>query len=381
MPTLRDIYTHLQNEQGALMHTLRRLVEHETPTDNKAAIDRAQEFLAGEFDALEAQVAVLPQAEAGNQLRVTFNAQAAGPQLTILTHIDTVYPLGTLAEMPYHEDGQLAYGPGIFDMKGGIVIALYALKALRDLAAPLARRVVFVVTSDEETGSHTSRALIEDEARRSDTVLVLEPGVGPHGAIKTWRKGIGGFRLAIKGRAAHAGADPDKGRSAIVEMSHQVLRIHALNNPAKGTSVNVGVLNAGTRSNVVPAEAVAQIDVRVMTTAEWDRIAQTMNGLSPVTPDTTLAVSGALNRPPMERTPAILSRYAVAKELAAQIGYALDETGTGGGSDGNFTAALGIPTLDGLGAVGNGAHSPSEFVTMPALPKRAALIAGLLRTL
>jgi glutamate carboxypeptidase len=240
---------------------------------------------------------------------------------------------------------------------------------------------VFLVTSDEETGSRTSRALIEDEARKSDSVLVLEPGVGPHGALKTWRKGVGEFFVSVTGRASHAGADPDKGRSATVELAHQVLQIHALNDLERGTSVNVGVVRGGTRRNVVAAGALAEVDVRVMTQSEWTRIQQAMQALTPLTPDTSLEVRGELNRPPMERTPEAVQRYELARQIAAQIGYELSETGTGGGSDGNFTAALGVPTIDGLGAVGNGAHSANEFILVSMLPKRAALVAGLLMEL
>ncbi len=384
-----QIHTYLQSQRDAMLKTLRALVEHETPTDDKAAIDRAQKFLQSEFESLGSNVEVLTQAAAGNHLRVTFPSQGGGAssQLTLLTHVDTVYPHGTLATMPFSvkpsRSGrlQLAYGPGTFDMKGGIVIGLYALKALRELGLAPKRNVVFLVTSDEETGSRTSRALLEDEARRSDTVLVLEPGVGPTGALKTWRKGVGEFIVSVKGRASHAGADPERGRSANVELAHQVLQMHALNDLERGTSVNVGIVQGGTRRNVVAADAHAEIDVRVMTQAEWTRIEQAMCRLKPVTADTTLDVRGELNRPPMERTPQIVQRFKLAKQIAAQIKYELNETGTGGGSDGNFTAALGIPTIDGLGAVGNGAHSNNEFIVVDMLPKRAAVVAALLMEL
>ncbi len=379
------LYAYLQSQQGAMLSTLRALVEHETPTDDKAALDRAQEFLYGEFESLGGEVAIHAQSGAGNHLRVAFDVpgrrREGSGQLTILTHVDTVYPAGTLAAMPFRDEGKLARGPGIFDMKGGIVIGLFALRALRALGVAPARRVVFLVTSDEETGSRTSRALIEDEARKSDSVLVLEPGVGPHGALKTWRKGVGEFFVSVTGRASHAGADPDKGRSATVELAHQVLQIHALNDLERGTSVNVGVVRGGTRRNVVAAGALAEVDVRVMTQSEWTRIQQAMQALTPLTPDTSLEVRGELNRPPMERTPEVVQRYELARQIAAQVGYELSETGTGGGSDGNFTAALGVPTIDGLGAVGNGAHSANEFIVVSMLPRRAALVAGLLMEL
>ena len=378
---LLPVFEYLTSQREALLHTLRTLVEHETPTDDKAAIDRAQEYLSGEFDALGADIRVIPQAGAGNHLRAEFFGDGAMPQLTVLTHVDTVHPAGTLASMPFHAEGRLAHGPGVFDMKSGIVIGLYAVKALQALNMVPRRKIVYLVTSDEEIGSPSSRALIEAEARCSDTVLVLEPGAGPHGALKTWRKGVGHYSLTVTGRASHAGADPERGRSAIVEMAHQVLRLHALNDSKAGTTINVGVMSGGTRPNVVPAESRAEIDVRVMSVAEAQRIEGIMQSLEPVTPDTVLQVSSGLNRPPMERSPHGMARFEVAKGLAAQIGYELTETGTGGGSDGNFTAALGVPTLDGLGAVGNGAHSPNEFVLISMLPKRAAVLAGLLMEL
>lgn len=413
---IQNIYDYLQSQREAMLETLRALVEHETPTDDKAAIDAAQEFLYGEFESLSGHIEVITQREAGNHLRAEFAVDDSGNaphltsprrgeeppppfrerasearvrvnaarQLTLLTHVDTVYPKGTLATMPFGLEPsrsgrfQRAHGPGIFDMKGGIVIGLYALKALRELQLQPKRKLVVLVTSDEETGSRTSRALIEHEALNSDAVLVLEPGVGPTGALKTWRKGVGELVVTIRGRASHAGAAPFFWRSANVELAHQILKIHALNDFEKGTTINVGIVQGGTRRNVVAAEARAECDVRVMTQAEWERIERVLSRLKPITPDITIEVRGELNRPPMERTPAILARYEIAKQIAAQIDYSLEETGTGGGSDGNFTAALGIPTLDGLGAVGNGAHSDKEFIVVEMLPKRAALVAGLL---
>jgi glutamate carboxypeptidase len=373
---IRQLYDYLQTRQDDMVETLRALVEQETPTDNKTAIDEAQAWTRAQFEAIGGVSELIPQVTAGNHQRVSWGKGAG--QLLLLTHIDTVHPLGTLAQMPFRREGKLAHGPGIFDMKGGIIIGLYALHALRALNLQPKRTVVLLVTSDEETGSRTSRALIEAEARQSETVIVLEPGVGPQGDFKTWRKGIGSFHLAVTGRASHAGADPERGRSAVVELAHHILQLHALNDLEKGTTLNIGVVTGGTRSNVVAAEASAHIDVRVMTQAEWERLERTVMSLKPVTPDTTVTYTGNLNRPPMERTPAIVARYALAKQLAAHIDYDLKETGTGGGSDGNFTAALGVPTLDGAGAVGNGAHSANEFVLVPMLPKRAALLAALL---
>jgi glutamate carboxypeptidase len=267
------------------------------------------------------------------------------------------------------------------DMKAGIVIALFAVEALRKFRPNVARRVVFLSTGDEEIGSGSSRKLIEAEARKSAAVLVMEPANGLAGQLKTARKGVGEFEVHITGRAAHAGADIEKGRNAVVELAKQIGKMERFTEPARGITVNVGVISGGTRSNVVPAEAVARVDVRIARLADRERIERKFRALRPTAPDLQLEVKGGLNRPPLERTAGVAKLFRLAQQLGACMGLQLEEASVGGASDGNFTAALGIPTLDGLGGVGDNAHSPDEFVVMDSLPKRAALLAGLLASI
>lgn len=367
----------LRERQAEMIAHLARLVELESPTDDKAAIDRLGAVLADELRGLGATVTIQRQERAGDHLLARWGMAPGG--ILLLCHMDTVWNLGTLAQMPISlRDGRL-YGPGAFDMKGGIVNASWAIRALRELDLMPQRRITLVITSDEETGSGTSRALIEAEAVAHDIVFVLEPAHPPRAALKTWRKGVGEYRVKVTGRAAHAGAAHDEGINAIEELAHQVVAIQKLTDYAAGTTVNVGVTAGGTRSNVVPAEAWAEVDVRVMNAAEEARIDAALRGLRPHLPGATISVIGGMNRPPMVRTPATVALFRQAAAIAAELGFAVDETGTGGGSDGNFTAALGVPTLDGLGVAGDGGHAQHEHVIISSLPERAALLAGLLR--
>ena len=320
---------------------------------------------------------MLRQVAAGDFVRARWGDSEGGTLL--LCHMDTVWDLGTLAERPVRVEDDRLYGPGAFDMKGGIVNALWALRTLRELTLMPSRRVTLLITSDEETGSDASRALIEAEARDHEVVFVLEPAHPPHAALKTWRKGVGGYRVTVTGRASHAGAAHDEGINAIEELARHILAIQALTDYAAGTTVNVGVIRGGTRSNVVPEQAWADVDYRVMDMAEAARVDAFMRGLKPQRDGIKLAVTGGLNRPPMVRTPASVALYARAEAIAAELGFSVTETGTGGGSDGNFTAALGVPTLDGLGVVGDGGHALHEHVVLSSLPERAALLAGLIR--
>ena len=297
----------------------------------------------------------------------------------LLCHMDTVWDLGTLAQRPVRiEDGRL-YAAGAFDMKGGIVNALWAIRALQVHGLMPERRITLLITADEETGSATSRATIEAEALGHDAVLVLEPAHPPHGALKTWRKGVGEYRLEVKGVASHAGAAHEQGVNALEELAHQVLAIQALTDYGRGTTVNVGVAGGGTRDNVVPDHAWADIDVRAMNAAEAERLHRALTSLQPHVKGASVTVTGGMNRPPMERTPGGVALFRRAEAIAAGLGFAVDEVGTGGGSDGNFTAALGVPTLDGLGVTGDGAHAVHEHVILSSLPERAALLAGMLR--
>ncbi|MGD8791323.1 MAG: M20 family metallopeptidase [Anaerolineae bacterium] len=358
---------------------LTRLVELESPTDDKPSLDRLAAFLAGQLDHLGARVEILAQTEAGDHVRARWGQGRGGALL--LCHMDTVWDLGTVAQRPVRiEEGRL-YGPGAFDMKGGIVNALWAVRALRDLHLFPRRPITMLLTSDEETGSTTSRPIIEEEARRHDVVFVLEPAQPPGGDYKTWRKGVGGYRLTARGRASHAGADHEKGVNAIEELAHQILAIQAFTNYEAGTTVNVGLVRGGTRSNVVPAQATVEIDVRVMDEVQAARLDAQMLGLKPHLPGASLQVTGGVGRPPMVRTPQIAALFARARDLAAGMGLSLGETGTGGGSDGNYTAALGVPTLDGMGAVGDGGHALDEHVVVTSLPERAAILAAMLHDL
>ncbi len=374
--THQRVLAYLREHQAGMVADLTRLVEAESPSDDKAAIDRLGAMLADDLAGLGAAVDVLPQADAGDHLRARWGAGPGG--ILLLCHMDTVWPLGTLAQMPARVAEGRFYGPGAFDMKGGIVNALWAVRALRALDLAPRQRVTLLITSDEEVGSATSRPLIEAEAAAHDVVYVLEPAHPPHGALKTWRKGVGDYRITVTGRASHAGAAHDEGINAVEELAHQVLAIQALTDYAAGATVNVGVIGGGTRSNVVPAQAWAEVDFRVMNQADADRIDAALRGLTPRLAGTQIEVAGGLNRPPMVRTPAIVALYQQAAAIAADLGLTVSETGTGGGSDGNFTAALGVPTLDGLGVTGDGGHALHEHVILASLPERAALLAGLL---
>jgi len=371
----------LREHQHDMVADLTRLVEMESPTDNKSALDRLGEHLAARLQHLGAQVEVFPQAQAGDHLRARWESGDAEGDggLLLLCHMDTVWDMGTLAERPVViRDGRL-FGPGAFDMKGGIVIALWAIRVLRGLKIMPKRRVTLLLTSDEETGSKTSRPIVEMEALQHDAVLVLEPAQPPNAALKTWRKGVGAYQVRTTGVSAHAGAAHDQGVNAIEELAHQVVAIQALTDYTAGTTVNVGVVSGGTRGNVVPQSAWARVDVRVMNQAEADRLDRSLRSLQPHLKGASVEVTGGINRPPMVRTAAGVSLFQKAAEIASELGFSVTETGTGGGSDGNFTAALGVPTLDGLGVVGDGGHAQHENAVISSLPERAALLAGLLR--
>jgi glutamate carboxypeptidase len=368
----------LRGRQDAMVAHLTRIVEMESPSDHKPSLDRLAAALAEDARRLGADVAVLPRPTAGDIVAARWGAGAGGALL--LCHMDTVWGVGTLAARPVRvEDGRL-YGPGAFDMKGGIVTALWAVRALHELGLMPDRRITLLINSDEEIGSDASRALIETEALAHEVVFVMEPAHPPHGALKTWRKGVGDYRVTVTGRAAHAGAAHDEGINAIEELAHQIIAIQALTDYAAGTTVNVGVIGGGTRSNVVPEQAWAHVDVRVMNAAEDGRISAALRTLQPKLAGATISVTGGLNRPPMVRTAEIAALFQRAAGIAAELGFAVQEAGTGGGSDGNFTAALGAVTLDGLGVTGDGGHALHEHVVISSLPERAALLAGLLRS-
>jgi len=362
-----------------MLSTLQGLVLAESPSLEKAPADRCCEILAAEWRKRGASVERIAQKQRGDQLRVTWWAQKSRPagQLLVLGHYDTVYSLGTLAKMPFRVSGGKAYGPGIFDMKAGLTQALFALETLQQTRAPLRYRLVFLCTSDEEIGSDASRKLIETEARRSDAVFVLEPSLGPRGLIKTARKGVGEAELIVHGRASHAGLAPQEGINAIHELARQLQRIQEWNDLRRGVSVNADVIEGGTRVNVIAERASAVLDLRALRVTDMRRLERKLHALRPILPGAKLEVRGGFNRAPLERKlSAVL--FSKARSLAAQMGLSLGECTAGGGSDGNLTAALGVPTLDGLGAVGHGAHSQDEHILINTMPARAALLAALL---
>jgi glutamate carboxypeptidase len=375
-PTVR---AELEPRRQEMVDLLGRLVRIESPSDDRAGLDRFADQLEALFSDLGSIERIeAANAERGRHLRLTVDGTNAAAHAVALCHYDTVWSLGTLERIPFSVDADgVARGPGCFDMKGGIVVLYFALQALRARGLRPRRRLEVLFTCDEEVGSPTSRSLIEQTARGAAMAYVLESPL-PGGTLKTARKGTGDYFVRITGRAAHAGVEPQKGISATQELAHQIMALHALNNYASGTTVNVGVVRAGTRPNVVAAEAEAHVDVRVQTLAEAARIDAAIRGLAPHLPGASLDIDGGLNRPPMERSPAMAALFAQAQQIASSMGVDLQEGSTGGGSDGNFTAAIGVPTLDGLGPEGEGAHAAHEHVLTESFPRRAALVAGLL---
>ncbi|HEY2379793.1 MAG TPA: M20 family metallopeptidase [Terriglobia bacterium] len=365
---MQDLLARCRQQLPEAVLLLERMVSMESPSLDKALTDKFVQFVSEQFTG--GDVTIIPAEKFGNHLRLKFPG-ASRNRVLLLGHTDTVWPAGELARRPFKIEGGQALGPGVFDMKSGIVLMRMALAVLKD--SP----VTILLTSDEEAGSPSSRALIESEAIQCAAVLVLEPAL-PGGALKTARKGSGRFTLKAIGRAAHAGIDPQKGVNAIEELSHQILKLQKMTDIRCGTTVTVGVVQGGTRSNVVPAEAAAEIDVRVTSMEEAERLVAAIRSLTPHLPEARLEIHGAMNRPPMERTTDTAKLFNLARTLAAQIGIDLKEDSTGGASDGNFTAALGIPTLDGLGAIGGGAHAADEWVEIESLPARAAIVAGLI---
>ena len=363
----------------AMLEVLRRFVETESPSLEKEAADRCCTAVAEEWGKLGVRVERIAQKHRGDHLRLSWWLGKGHPegQLFVLGHYDTVYASGTLGKMPFRVKAGKAYGPGTFDMKAGIVQALFALQALQRLQVPLRKRIVFLWTSDEEIGSDSSRKLIESEARRSAAVFVLEPSLGPRGLLKTSRKGVGEAEIIVHGRASHAGLAPEEGVNAVHELAAQIARIEKWNDLRRGITVNADVLEGGTRANVIAERARAVIDLRALRLADMRAVERKLHGLKPVHRGARLEIRGGFNRAPLERkVSAVLFRQA--QLIADEIGLELGETMAGGGSDGNLTAALGILTLDGLGAVGDGAHSSHEHVLTRAMPQRAALLAGLL---
>ena len=362
-----------------MLAVLRRFTVAESSSTDRSAAERCARVIASSWRRLDADISLFPQRNRGPHILVNCWDHTSRPagRILVLGHYDTVYSTGTLRGMPFRIKGGRAFGPGVFDMKAGIVQALFALETLQRAGVTLRKRIIFLWTSDEEIGSESSRKLIESQAKRSDAVFVLEPALGPEGFLKTARKGVGEAELIVRGRASHAGLAPEEGVNAIHELALQIARLQEWNNPRRGVTLNADVIEGGSRVNVIADRARALIDLRALRAADMRLLESRLRALRPILSGAKLEIRGGFNRPPMERkmSTALFRR---AKSLAAQMGLAVGECTAGGGSDGNLTAALGVPTLDGLGAVGAGAHSAGEYVLINRMPARAALLAALL---
>jgi glutamate carboxypeptidase len=370
-----------RSKQSSIIALIREMVEHESPSDDKPSVDRFVDLLASRLEGL-GRVRTLPGGRFGRHLRCEL--ELPGPRkpregaILALAHSDTVWPLGTLAGMPFRQKNGRLWGPGVLDMKSGIAFFIFAAQALRELDVAVARRVMLQVNSDEEVGSDSSRPFTEEAARRCAAVLVLEPGTGLEGKLKTARKGVGDYAVTVQGRASHAGVDFENGASAILELARQIETIAGFTQLKRGITVNPGVISGGTRTNVIAAQARTEVDIRIARLTDGATLDRKFRALRPVDKRCALRVEGGLNRPPMERTAAVRKLFRTAKGFARQLGLDLEESSTGGGSDGNFTAALGIPTLDGLGGVGEGAHALNESILVNRIADRTALLAMLL---
>ena len=375
---MHRILSHVTGHQQRIIAMIRAFVECESPSDDSAALKRFKDLVASHA-AKDSKIRAYP----GGHLRLEFDlpGKKKSGQILALGHSDTVWPMGTLAAMPFRQEKGRLWGPGVLDMKSGLVFFLFAVRALRELDIPVARKVVLQINSDEEVGSESSRPLTEEAAKASVAVLVLEPGTGLEGKLKTARKGVGDYTVVVRGRASHAGVDFTNGASAILELARQIEKIAGFTQIQRGVTVNPGVVSGGTRTNVVAAEARAEVDVRVARMKDAAPLDRKFRALRPVDKRCSIEVSGGLNRPPMERSKGIQALFAKARALARDLDVDLDESSTGGGSDGNFTAALGIPTLDGLGGVGEGAHAVNESILVERIADRTALLARLVASL
>lgn len=368
-----------EREGAWLTEFITVLVACESPSLDRVALDACATLLSSRLAAAGATVSRVEARTTADHVLAEW--PGAGAPILLLGHFDTVWPVGQLARMPIRRENGKLFGPGVFDMKAGLAIGVLAARVIAAEVPVASRpRIRLFATSDEEVGSGTSRAAIERLAKASSAVLVLEPSLAG-GGVKTARKGVGEFEILAHGVSAHAGVDPGAGASAVYELARQILAIERLNDPARGLSLNVGVIDGGTRPNVVAERARAVVDVRIARLEDAAIVEAALRGLAPADSRVRLEVRGGINRPPMERTEGVARLYALARDVARAMGDDLEEGATGGGSDGNFTAALGVPTLDGLGAVGEGPHAIHEHIVVNALPRRAALVAGLMARL
>jgi glutamate carboxypeptidase len=372
---------YFEERKDDIVECIQQLVEIESPSDNKQAADQLGTFLAEKFEGLGGKTRFHQSVTFGNHLQVDFAGKRGGNPVLLLGHFDTVYPLGTLANMPCQVSEGRLWGPGVLDMKSGIALMLTAIDVLRAAHSDLPHPIRVLLVSDEEVGSDSSRHITENLAKLSAAVLVLEPSYGLHGAVKTARKGVGEYKIKVMGKAAHSGLDFEKGASAIVELAKQITKISQMIDVKRGLTLNVGLVQGGTRVNVIPAEATAVLDVRIARMTDAAAIDRKLRALKRFNRSCTLEIDGGMNRPPMERTAGVAALYEKASGIAKRLGWKLEEASVGGGSDGNFTAGLGIPTLDGLGGVGEGAHATHESILISELPRRAALLTGLIEAI
>jgi glutamate carboxypeptidase len=373
MLTVEDFRT----EMDESVSLLTRLVEIESPSTDKAAVDRLGEEIIQELSKLGASVTVDEQSAVGNHIIGRWGASTRDGHILLLCHMDTVYDIGTLRQRPLRvEDGKL-FGPGTLDMKASIAMLFSALRQLQKSGLWPQRPITTVFTSDEEIGSNTSRSLIEKLAAQAALTLCLEAAL-PDGSLKTARKGTGDIEIVTRGKAAHAGVDHKKGRNAIEELAYHILSVQRLTDYERGTTVSVGKVSGGSRTNVVPDEARAMVDIRVADPEEAERIQEWVHSLKPVLEGTSVSARLRLDRPPMMRDATMVATFQKVCAIASQLGIKLSEGSTGGGSDANFVAALGVPVMDGLGAMGDGAHSEGEYVWMNSLPERTALLTAIL---
>ena len=369
---------HITANQPHLIARLKELVEQESPSDDPAAINAAMALAEKYARAIGGRPKYHRQKTYGDVLELRFGPRKSTLRpILLLGHLDTVWPIGTLAKMPWRETPKKISGPGTLDMKAGVIMAITAIEALH--ALKISRPITLLLNSDEEIGSPISRPITGRLARESSAVLVLEPAQGL--ALKTARKGVGDYLVEVTGVAAHSGVDFEAGHSAILELARLIQTISSFTDLSRGLTVNCGVISGGTRSNVVASHAQVEVDVRIAKATDARHVEKLFRGLKPTDPHCKIEITGGINRPPMERKPGTVALFKQAKELATQLGFPLEEAATGGGSDGNFTAALGIPTLDGLGAIGAGAHAPHEHILTQYLIPRTALLAALLATI
>jgi glutamate carboxypeptidase len=377
-----NLLDHYAARREAILNSIRELVERETKSREESRLNEIAGFVAGQLREIGGQVELIPQSGYGTHLRARFDFghDRTDRGVLVVGHLDTVWPVGSLERLPFRvtPEGR-AHGPGIFDMKSGVAIVVESLRTIVSRRLATKRPITFLVTCDEEIGSRTSRPLIEEEARNAAAALILEPPISG-GVVKTGRKGIGTFTVRALGRAAHAGLDPEKGVNAIVELAHQTLRLAALNDYGRGITVSVGLIEGGSALNVVPACASAKVDVRFWAPEDGENLVAAIRGLTPATAGAKIEVTGGINRPPMPRSEKNISLFEHARVLAAELGFELKDEVVGGGSDGNFIAAMGVPTLDGLGVDGAGAHAEHEHIVIEDIPRRAALLTRLMQT-